>query len=70
MELFWRRALSDNGANLYCLVNADLLDYDVSQKVVDCLHTLMQDYGDNERRFLFSKLIYIFRRQSAKVIIL
>ena len=53
MELLWRRALADDGEKLYCLVNGDLLDYDVSQKAVDCLHTLMQDYSDNEGKLFF-----------------
>lgn len=35
---------------LHCLVNGDLLDYDVSQKVVDCLHTLMQVYPHTESK--------------------
>ena len=59
MELLWRRALSDKGDNLYCLVNGDLLDYDVSQKVVDCLHTLTQDYGDNECRSSFQSCVIL-----------
>ncbi|XP_078382607.1 E3 ubiquitin-protein ligase rnf213-alpha-like isoform X3 [Oculina patagonica] len=48
VELLWRRALANDGDKLYCLVNGDLLDYDISQKAVDCLHTLMQDYPDSE----------------------
>ncbi|XP_022797655.1 E3 ubiquitin-protein ligase rnf213-alpha-like isoform X3 [Stylophora pistillata] len=45
VELLWRRALVSDGKKLHCLVNGDVLDYDVSQKVVDSLHTLMQDYS-------------------------
>ena len=51
VELLWRRALADRaGERLYCLVHADLLDYDVSQKAVDSLHTLMRDYPCNESK--------------------
>jgi hypothetical protein len=33
LEIFWRRALFANNNNkVHCLVNADLLDYDVSDK--------------------------------------
>ncbi|PFX15559.1 E3 ubiquitin-protein ligase RNF213 [Stylophora pistillata] len=48
VELLWRRALASNGEKIHCLVNGDLLDYDVSQKVVDCLFTLLQDYSNPE----------------------
>ena len=69
MELLWRRTLADAGERLYCLVNADLLDYDVSQKAVDCLHTLMQDYPCNESNllvyftFLFHWLVFLLVSQ-------
>ena len=32
LEIFWRRALFADGSKIYCLVNADLLDYEVSDK--------------------------------------
>ncbi|XP_052062680.1 E3 ubiquitin-protein ligase rnf213-alpha-like isoform X2 [Mytilus californianus] len=32
LEIFWRRALFANNDRVYCLVNADLLNYDVSDK--------------------------------------
>ncbi|KAJ8315845.1 hypothetical protein KUTeg_007995 [Tegillarca granosa] len=32
LDIFWRRALFDTSDRVYCLVNADLLDYDVSDK--------------------------------------
>ncbi|OPL22201.1 hypothetical protein AM593_08169, partial [Mytilus galloprovincialis] len=32
IEIFWRRALFANNDRVYCLVNADLLNYDVSDK--------------------------------------
>ncbi|CAH3163087.1 unnamed protein product, partial [Porites evermanni] len=46
VELLWRRALTDPEGKFYCLVMGDLLDYDVSQKAVDCLHTLMGEYNN------------------------
>ena len=32
LEIFWRRALFADNNKVHCLVNADLLDYDVSDK--------------------------------------
>ncbi|XP_052062754.1 E3 ubiquitin-protein ligase rnf213-alpha-like isoform X2 [Mytilus californianus] len=32
LEIFWRRALFTNNDRVFCLVNADLLNYDVSDK--------------------------------------
>ena len=40
--LLWRRALSDRLDRVFCLVRADLLDYDVSVKAEQQLHNLMQ----------------------------
>ncbi|XP_072028229.1 E3 ubiquitin-protein ligase rnf213-alpha-like [Amphiura filiformis] len=40
--LLWRRALSDQLKRVFCLVRADLLDYDVSVKAEQQLHHLMQ----------------------------
>ena len=42
MELLWRRAVVDEQGLLFCLVNADLLDYDVSQQAVRSLEMLTQ----------------------------
>ena len=60
MELLWRRALAETGERIYCLVRGDLLDYYVSQKAVDCLHTLMQDYPEHESKDFFLILIIKF----------
>ena len=32
IEIFWRRALFADGCKVHCLVNADLLDYEISDK--------------------------------------
>lgn len=32
LEIFWRRSLFGDSGKIYCLVNADLLDYEVSDK--------------------------------------
>ena len=57
VELLWRRALAEtSGQRLYCLVQADVLDYDVSQKAVDSLHTLMQDYNNESKNVLQRRL--------------
>ncbi|XP_028416584.1 E3 ubiquitin-protein ligase rnf213-alpha-like [Dendronephthya gigantea] len=42
IELLWRRAVVDDKGQLFCLANADLLDYDVSQQVVRSLELLTQ----------------------------
>lgn len=60
MELFWRRALAETGERIYSLVYGDLLEYDVSQKAVDCLHILMQDYPENESKAFFLIVIIKF----------
>ncbi|CAG2252472.1 RNF213 [Mytilus edulis] len=39
IEIFWRRALFANNDRVYCLVNADLLNYDVSDKGENSLET-------------------------------
>ena len=38
----WRRAVVDDRGLLFCLANADVLDYDVSQQAVRSLETLTQ----------------------------
>ena len=42
VELLWRRAVVDDRGLLFCLANADVLDYDVSQQAVRSLETLTQ----------------------------
>ncbi|XP_046860852.1 E3 ubiquitin-protein ligase rnf213-alpha-like [Xenia sp. Carnegie-2017] len=42
IELLWRRAVLDKAGRLFCLVNADLLDFDVSQEAIRLLHFLTQ----------------------------
>ncbi|XP_046861644.1 E3 ubiquitin-protein ligase rnf213-alpha-like [Xenia sp. Carnegie-2017] len=42
IELLWRRAVGDNTGRLFCLVNADLLDFDVSQEALRLLESLTQ----------------------------
>ncbi|CAB4020605.1 Hypothetical predicted protein, partial [Paramuricea clavata] len=45
IELLWRRAIVDESGLLFCLANADLLDYDVSQQAVRSLDMLTQGYA-------------------------
>lgn len=47
IELFWRRSLGDHDRQVFCLVDADLLDYRVSQKAADSLDSLLQ-YNSND----------------------
>ncbi|CAC5425101.1 RNF213 [Mytilus coruscus] len=43
IEIFWRRSLFANNSKVYCLVNADLLDYDVSDRGERTLERLMKN---------------------------
>ncbi|XP_046861659.1 E3 ubiquitin-protein ligase RNF213-like [Xenia sp. Carnegie-2017] len=43
VELLWRRAVGDDTGRLFCLVNADLLDFDVSQEALRLLESLTQE---------------------------
>ncbi|XP_053391303.1 E3 ubiquitin-protein ligase rnf213-alpha-like, partial [Mercenaria mercenaria] len=40
VDIFWRRALFDNGQKIHCLVNADCLRFDVSEPA----EKLLEDY--------------------------
>ncbi|XP_046860850.1 E3 ubiquitin-protein ligase rnf213-alpha-like [Xenia sp. Carnegie-2017] len=44
VELLWRRAVVDDTGRLFCLVNADLLDFDVSQEALRLLELLTQGH--------------------------
>ncbi|XP_022783821.1 E3 ubiquitin-protein ligase rnf213-alpha-like [Stylophora pistillata] len=50
IELLWRRSLADHEGRLFCLVNVELLDYNVSKKAADVLDVLLHEpqYGRNE----------------------
>jgi len=43
VTIFWRRALFEKGEKVYCLVNADMLSYDVSEAAAHRLEEFMQD---------------------------
>ncbi|XP_071956942.1 E3 ubiquitin-protein ligase rnf213-alpha-like [Antedon mediterranea] len=55
--LLWRRAINGNNKKTYCLVNADVLNYDVSVEAVNKLGYLMK--GKNEG----FKLVIICNRE-------
>ena len=59
MELLWRRALTDPQGKFHCLVMGDLLDYDVSQKAADCLHTLIRDYNNESKFSIFGLVLFL-----------
>ena len=42
VDIFWRRAIFDGGWKLHCLVNADLLDFDVSDRAEKLLESYIQ----------------------------
>lgn len=37
----------------------DLLDYDVSQKAADCLHTLIRDYNNESNISIFGLVLFL-----------
>jgi hypothetical protein len=43
VELFWWRAFEDTNQQVFCLVNPDVLDYNVSQTAVKMFNILMQE---------------------------
>ena len=42
VDIFWRRAIFDGGRKTHCLVNADLLDFDVSDRAEKLLEGYIQ----------------------------
>ena len=42
MDIFWRRAIFDGGSKIHCLVNADLLDFDVADQAEKLLEECME----------------------------
>ncbi|XP_053396339.1 E3 ubiquitin-protein ligase rnf213-alpha-like isoform X2 [Mercenaria mercenaria] len=43
VDIFWRRAIFDGGGKIHCLMNADMLDYDVSEAAERCLDEYLQE---------------------------
>ena len=58
--MLWRRALTDPQGKFHCLVMGDLLDYDVSQKAADCLHTLIRDYDNESNISIFGLVLFYY----------
>ena len=42
VDIFWRRAIFDGGNKIHCLVNADLLDFDVADQAEKLLEECME----------------------------
>jgi hypothetical protein len=53
IEIFWRRALFADNNRVHCLVNADLLDYEVSDKGERTLERLMKNAESKGIKFAF-----------------
>ncbi|CAC5415228.1 RNF213 [Mytilus coruscus] len=51
LEIFWRRSLFSRSHRIYCLVNADLLNYDVSDKSERALERFMQHPSTNDNKY-------------------
>ncbi|XP_053390338.1 E3 ubiquitin-protein ligase rnf213-alpha-like, partial [Mercenaria mercenaria] len=52
VDIFWRRAIFDGARKIHCLVNADMLDYDVSEAVERCLEEyLLEVYHDKDLKY-------------------
>ncbi|XP_053396018.1 E3 ubiquitin-protein ligase rnf213-alpha-like [Mercenaria mercenaria] len=78
VEIFWRRAIFEGGRKIHCLLNADLLDFDVSEaaghilgeyvKDTDLKYRLLVVCGsDNEYRSSLVSSLDKYRRQSLPV---
>ncbi|XP_053396010.1 E3 ubiquitin-protein ligase rnf213-alpha-like [Mercenaria mercenaria] len=54
VDIFWRRAIFDGARKIHCLVNADMLDYDVSEVAERCLEEYLLEvhYKDLKYRLL------------------
>ncbi|KAL3881536.1 hypothetical protein ACJMK2_027968, partial [Sinanodonta woodiana] len=48
LDVFWRRSLGDRSSRIHCLVNADLLDFEVSDKGERCLENYMQQIQNKD----------------------
>ncbi|VDI41573.1 Hypothetical predicted protein [Mytilus galloprovincialis] len=51
LEIFWRRSLFADDSKVYCLVNADLLDYEVSDKGEKSLERHMKQADSKGRNY-------------------
>ncbi|KAH3727158.1 hypothetical protein DPMN_053084, partial [Dreissena polymorpha] len=52
VDIFWQRALYGDGRRIYCLVNADLLDFDVSEDAEQNLQKHIQEkYHKTKRKY-------------------
>ncbi|XP_060561077.1 E3 ubiquitin-protein ligase RNF213-like, partial [Ruditapes philippinarum] len=51
VDIFWRRAIFDGGRKIHCLVNADMLDYDVSEAAERCLEEYLLEVYQQELKY-------------------
>ncbi|KAL4233165.1 hypothetical protein ACF0H5_007850 [Mactra antiquata] len=51
VDIFWRRAIFDDSDKIYCLVNADMLDYDVCEASERCLEEYLLDVYQKDRKY-------------------
>ncbi|XP_076109129.1 E3 ubiquitin-protein ligase rnf213-alpha-like [Mytilus galloprovincialis] len=61
LEIFWRRSLFGDSGKIYCLVNADLLDYEVSDKGEKLLEKHMKNAQNRDIQF---KLVVVCSREN------
>ena len=61
IEIFWRRALFADNNRVHCLVNADLLDYEVSDKGERTLERLMKNAESKGIKLLFITCIITYK---------
>ncbi|XP_071137105.1 E3 ubiquitin-protein ligase rnf213-alpha-like [Mytilus edulis] len=61
LEIFWRRSLFGDSGKIYCLVNADLLDYEVSDKGEKLLEKHMKHAQNRAIQF---KLVVVCSREN------
>ena len=69
MDIFWRRAIFDDGGKkhrkIHCLVNADLLDFDVSDRAEKLLEGYIQD---TNHEGIYIKVLFLFSLSSTEMI--
>ncbi|XP_052086034.1 E3 ubiquitin-protein ligase RNF213-like [Mytilus californianus] len=51
VEIFWRRALFAENDKIYCLINADLLDYDIADRAERNLQSLMTSLKSKAKKY-------------------
>ncbi|XP_056014152.1 E3 ubiquitin-protein ligase rnf213-alpha-like isoform X2 [Ostrea edulis] len=68
VEIFWRRAVFDTTDRIHCLVNGDLLDYEVSDRGERRLEHLMQKAKENDIPYKLVVVCSIERENHSRIV--